>query len=140
MTPKLNKKIFTQFKHLFVDYSQPATPPLAPLPLRQGFTFEHGDGWYDLVRTLCWCISTHVKYQQEKDPKFYVLVDQVKEKFGGLRFYYHGGDEHIAGMVKMAEALSEKTCEQCGRVKDVTQSGKCWVVTRCPVCLMDHTL
>ena len=43
-----------------------------------------------------------------------VVVEQVKEKFGTLRFYYQGGDDAIDGMVRMAESMSAVTCEECG--------------------------
>ena len=35
-----------------------------------------------------------------------VIATQVKEKFGRLNFYYDGGDEHISGMVRLAEHMS----------------------------------
>jgi hypothetical protein len=43
-----------------------------------------------------------------------VTLDQVKEKFGTLRFYYSGGDDYISGMVSLAESMSGCTCETCG--------------------------
>jgi hypothetical protein len=43
-----------------------------------------------------------------------VTLDQVKEKFGTLRFYYTGGDDYIRGLVSMAESMSGITCEGCG--------------------------
>ena len=43
-----------------------------------------------------------------------VTILQVKEKFGGLRFYYSGGDGRIEGMVSFAEQLSYKICEETG--------------------------
>ena len=58
-----------------------------------------------------------------------VTVDQVKEKFGGLRFYYTGGDDKIRGMVGMAESLSAITCEECGAPGDQRQGG--WIRTLC---------
>jgi hypothetical protein len=58
-----------------------------------------------------------------------VVVDQVKEKFGGLRFYYTGGDDLIDGMVRMAESMSEVTCEECGYPG--TTRGGGWVRTLC---------
>ncbi len=43
------------------------------------------------------------------------MAVQVKEKFGGLRFYYSGGDSsYIRGVVDMAEQMSYRTCEVCG--------------------------
>jgi hypothetical protein len=43
-----------------------------------------------------------------------VTILQVKEKFGGLRFYYSGGDGKIEGMVSFAEQMSYKICEETG--------------------------
>jgi hypothetical protein len=58
-----------------------------------------------------------------------VTVDQVKEKFGTLRFYYSGGDEYISGLVSMAESISAVTCEECGNPG--TQVGGGWITTLC---------
>ena len=58
-----------------------------------------------------------------------VTLDQVKEKFGTLRFYYSGGDEYISGLVSMAESMSGVTCETCG--KPGTRTGGGWVKTAC---------
>ena len=43
-----------------------------------------------------------------------VVASQIKEKFGTLRFYHTGGDEVVDGMVRLAEALTSKVCENCG--------------------------
>ena len=59
----------------------------------------------------------------------WIVIDQVKEKFGGLRFYYHGGDEQIHGMVRMAELWAGQTCENCGNKGQRRQGG--WVRTLC---------
>ena len=61
-----------------------------------------------------------------------VTLDQVKEKFGTLRFYYTGGDEYIHGMVAMAEAMSGCTCEECGNPGE--RNGGGWVRTLCTAC------
>jgi hypothetical protein len=58
-----------------------------------------------------------------------VTLDQVKEKFGTLRFYYSGGDDYISGMVTMAEAMSGVTCETCGSPGE--RKGGGWVRTMC---------
>ncbi len=63
-----------------------------------------------------------------------VVAVQVKEKFGGLRFYYDGGDEYISGLVSMAESMSYITCEVCSNpAAKATNSG--WIVTMCQPCL-----
>lgn len=67
---------------------------------------------------------------EEPTPKVHrVVVDQVKEKFGGLRFYYHGGDDVVDGMVRMAESWAANTCETCGEKGTLHHGG--WVRTLC---------
>ena len=58
-----------------------------------------------------------------------VTLDQVKEKFGTLRFYYSGGDDYISGLVSMAESMSGVTCETCGKPGTQTRGG--WIKTIC---------
>jgi len=58
-----------------------------------------------------------------------VVAAQVKEKYGTLRFYYDGGDDRITGMVTLAEAMSDVTCEQCGSPGETRSGG--WVRTLC---------
>ena len=67
---------------------------------------------------------------REVPPEFpQVTLDQVKEKFGTLRFYYTGGDEYIGGMVAMAESMSGVICESCGNPGERVGGG--WVTTLC---------
>jgi len=61
-----------------------------------------------------------------------VTLDQVKEKYGTLRFYYSGGDDVIDGMVRMAESMTEVTCEECGNVGERRGGG--WIHTFCTPC------
>jgi len=61
-----------------------------------------------------------------------VTLDQVKEKFGTLRFYYSGGDDYIDGMVSLAESLTGVTCESCGNTGKRRGGG--WVHTYCEPC------
>ena len=63
------------------------------------------------------------------DPIPQVTLDQVKEKFGTLRFYYTGGDDYISGLVSMAESMSGVTCEECGKPGTQTSGG--WIKTVC---------
>ena len=61
-----------------------------------------------------------------------VTLDQVKEKFGTLRFYYSGGDDYISGMVSLAESMTAVTCENCGNPGSCRGGG--WVHTYCTPC------
>jgi phage FluMu protein Com len=60
-----------------------------------------------------------------------LAVVQVKEKFGTLRFYC-GGTEAIDKYVRLAERLSSVTCEDCGKLGKVNDSG--WIRTQCDAC------
>jgi hypothetical protein len=83
--------------------------------------FECNDGWFEIIDTLCSRIQKHVdrRISNIQDPEeaenLQVVAQQVKEKFGGLRFYYRGGDNVIGGMLQMAESMSYVTCENCGK-------------------------
>jgi hypothetical protein len=92
--------------------------------------FECGDGWFNILNHLCQNIQHHIDWanrQEEKVPQ--VVVEQIKEKFGTLRFYYRGGDDYISGLVSMAESMSGVTCEECGAPGEANGSG--WIRTRC---------
>lgn len=58
--------------------------------------------------------SIYPKYKWKKTPIPKVTILQSKEKFANLRLYYDGGDDVVAGMVRLAEELSSKTCEITG--------------------------
>ena len=93
-----------------------------------GFTI--GEGWYDIIESLCANIQSHMDWKnRESQVVPQVIVEQIKEKFGGLRFYYQGGDDTISGMVRMAEAWASTSCETCG--DKGTQRGGGWVRTLC---------
>ena len=68
-----------------------------------------------------------------------VRVLQVKEKFGGLRFYYAspGSDinEDINKLVIYAEIRCSRTCEACGAMDwTVDNTGNSWAKTLCAKC------
>ena len=78
-----------------------------------------------------------IKYKQKTEPDyqsnyFPVKFDQIKEKYGGLRMYFSGGDDYINGLVSMAEAMSYKICEVCGNKGECNKSG--WFTTLCEGC------
>ena len=56
-------------------------------------------------------------------------VQQVKEKFGGLR-YYCPGNERIFRLIRFAEILSKQTCEVCGKPGKL-ESPHGWMSTVC---------
>ncbi|MGB8478745.1 MAG: hypothetical protein WCE63_07880, partial [Acidobacteriaceae bacterium] len=52
------------------------------------------------------------EYESETGHQFKVV--QVKEKFGGLRFYVEDANEVMRQRIELAELKSFKTCEACG--------------------------
>jgi len=82
-----------------------------------------------------------ILYEKPKTPIPQVIADQVKEKFGTLRFYYHGGDEYIRALVSYAETLSCYTCEDCGAMDvSVARNGDGWIRTTCERCTPKNLL
>lgn len=126
--------------------------------------FDCGDGWYNLLDSLCGTIQTHIDNRElqiewtlkhnaeleeaaktnfENWPHYFsrepreipesidqVVVTQVKEKFGSLRFYYNGGDSYIDGAVMLAESMSTKICEVCG-APGIINDDSGWLRARC---------
>ena len=106
--------------------------------------FAIGPGWWPIVESLCAHIQSHVVQSNERrklllesnpyntpipDEVPPVVVEQIKEKFGTLRFYSYGGDRVTDGMVDMAETMSSMTCETCGKLGKMR--GKSWFYTAC---------
>jgi len=103
--------------------------------------FEHGDGWFDIVESLCANIQNHVDWKRRQHPELsdgefdeehQPVAAQVKEKFGGLRFYMDNTDDYIQGAISMAESVSYRTCENCGNRGHKRTGG--WIRTLCDTC------
>ncbi len=89
-----------------------------------------GAGWWHIIESLCGNIQHHLNWKnKESETVPQVQVMQIKEKFGGLRFYYDGGDDEISGMVRMAESWADQTCETCGNKGERRSGG--WIRTLC---------
>jgi hypothetical protein len=117
-----SQKLFNDFPHIF----KPNRPPQQGLMC---FGFDCGDGWYDLIYKLCEDITTHLTENPDVNP---VEATQVKEKFGGLRFYIWGGDSHISDLIYKAEHRSYDLCEICGKDQVNKEGHKGgWIVTLC---------
>jgi len=105
--------------------------------------FSHGDGWYNIIEAACRNIQNHTDWKRKQEPYASMseeefdeihqpIAAQVKEKFGGLRFYVDNADDYTSGVIAMAESMSYKTCETCGAPGK--QSGKGWIKTVCESC------
>lgn len=90
------------------------------------FGFECGDGWYTIIDELSSKIT-------KEDPS--AMAVQVKEKFGGLRFYMGAYTDKVYDYTGEAEKLSYKTCEKCGSTENVAQTKGGWIKTLCVSCM-----
>jgi hypothetical protein len=125
--------------------------------------FEIGDGWYNIIDTLCAHLTSEYRQAQSryddikdklgqpnwrKDIVTQEMIDnakakmdeeaskvpvavQVKEKFGGLRFYVHAATDKHYNYINFAESMSYRTCEQCGAPGKTYTDG--WHTTLCDV-------
>lgn len=78
--------------------------------------------------------ASYIKREERKVPELIeqVVASQIKEKFGTLRFYYHGGDEYIQGLEAMAGSMTSRICEDCGCPgKSRSTEKKRWVRVLC---------
>lgn len=114
MNEELQEKLFKDYPEIFKDKDLPETESC----MFRGV--DTGDGWFGLINSLCEAL------QQETDEGNYpqVVAEQVKNKYGSLRFYFrleHTGEsnparsvEYLKGMVSFAEKMSNTICEKCG--------------------------
>lgn len=59
--------------------------------------------------------------------------DQIKEKYGSLRVYYHGGNEMVDRIIEKYSVLSENICMKCGK-PDVYMTNIGWIYPCCKDC------
>jgi hypothetical protein len=110
MKEELDNKLVKAFPLLYGDRNA----PMQSTCMCWGFP---GDGWFDLI----WDLSSKLEpliqkfIDENQDTELYPKAFQVKEKFGGLRFYMTCGTDEISDLISEAEALSLKTCEECGK-------------------------
>jgi len=110
MKAELQEKLFDKYPKIFGDRTKPMTETCMCWGL------DVGDGWYDLIDTLCealtYTYTTSIEVDEEdgkrlgikpySDSYYFtveppqVIATQVKEKYGTLRFYYRSEfDEKI---------------------------------------------
>ena len=122
MDKELEQKLVEKYPNIFKDYGGDIRETC------MGWGMSCGDGWYDLLDRLCEELS---KYEG-------VVAAQVKEKFGGLRFYINGTPpelfDEIHGIIHKYEAESFKTCETCGEPGERERRGGGWIRTTCDKC------
>lgn len=145
MSPYLDKTLCEKYSELFRDRNgDPAKTAMC-------WGFECGDGWYSLIDSICEHLMADVNrledrikaefYKEEDKNKFreqliearknIPVVVQIKEKFGGLRFYVDGATKEQFDYIQFAENFSYRICEDCGTTHDVMTYRCGWMKTLC---------
>ena len=107
---------------------------------------ECGEGWKSIIENMCEQIITHEAFLESsgvhvvgfeddlinEDDYCLVRFFQIKQKFGGLRVYYDGGNNIIQDIVRDAETKALTTCEYCGSKENVKlRRRNSWLYTGC---------
>ena len=95
------------------------------------FGIECDDGWFDLLNRLCEQVEACIN--QAEDPDIYYVV-QIKEKFGGLRFYMSSYTVELHNLITPFEQEAEMTCEVCGCSGTNAANKWRWWQTLCQEC------
>jgi hypothetical protein len=115
MNKELDERLCQRYPGLYRGRHNPTERTL------MGRGFACGDGWYTLIDVISALLTTH-------DPETCAI--QVKEKFGGLRFYHTSADDYTLGVEMAAGTLSSYICEICGAPGCLNDEAG-WRSTRC---------
>ena len=130
MTPELQTYLKSKFPKLYTECGRDN-----PFEL---FGFECQDGWFRPILWLSKYLQSYIDQQNksaEKYPEQYlpvkqIKVVQVKEKFGTLRFYVDGGNQHTQAVISFVEYISGFVCETTGQTENVGYNKKGWIKTQ----------
>jgi len=132
MRQELERKLVERWPHWF-DVQGDIRKTLMP----RGF--QCGDGWFDLIQRLCERLEPLVSELTATLPfGKHFEVQQVKQKFGGLRFYVSHRSAAIDAEIAGASLDSQCTCEDCGHPGTLRKKDG-WLVTLCDKCLNEGT-
>ena len=136
MTDELEKKLFEKYPKIFRQKDL----PMSQTAMCWGI--ECGDGLFWLIDQLCaslqWGIDNPPVINGEEISIPQIEAVQVKEKFGGLRFYTNTGTDEQYTVIDFAESLSYHICHECGSTKNVGQTTGSWIITMCKECAERH--
>jgi hypothetical protein len=114
-------KAIELFNQLAADY-----PRLFGPDQRYG-GFGVGAGWEPILRKLA--AQLDWLWDAQECP---ITICQIKEKFGGLRFYTGSVTDIMQACIDAAEHKSHQTCEDCGKYGTMRRGG--WITCLCGPC------
>ena len=124
MKPELQKKLFDKYPKIFREKD------LSMQETCMCWGIDTGDGWFKLIDALCNCL------QFDTDENNYPQVEavQIKEKFGGLRYYIKPSEtcyepRRLNDVIAKYEEVAAKTCEATGKQGVLMKSIGGWYKT-----------
>lgn len=134
------EEFIEKYNHLFAnEYAHPAV----------------SDGWLGLLNLLCSSIDRRIddikkyndiwlkndvidKNKHINNSNFIenFKIVQIKEKFGGLRFYVEGCNDELMQFIHSVEIFSYYICEECGTTENIGKTIG-WVRTICKKCAIN---
>ncbi len=105
-----------------------------PFPM---FGLEMADGWKPIAMKV---VNAIQEYNDNSPENSVIYIDQVKEKFAGLRIYVTYDNvpqdviDKIEGLIKEAEVEAANTCEECGSKKNIGMRINGWYTVMCEDC------
>jgi len=128
LMPNQNKKpIFTSIVPSDEEPQETVDEEEDDEPSLEHYASEVGPGWHGLLDPILVEIILYNKKNKGNE----IRIDQIKEKFGTLRFYVSNCPEYIEGMITIAEKESGHICEFCGAQGETVQVNR-WYFTLCP--------
>ena len=86
-------------------------------------------GWKNLIIECCKEIKPILEQHDWLDK---YRITQIKEKWGGLRWYDFGAPSEVHNIIYKYELLSEKVCCVCGEPSTKLSTG--WILPFCDKC------
>lgn len=130
------KRLLLKNKKLLKQYPWLKIPSYRPEHGKHRFEYTYNDdmpkGWriafskmlYDEINEY---LDLHPLYKKN------FCIEQVKEKYGGLRMYFFPYDEQIDRIINKYSVLSENICIVCGK-PDVPMTNGGWIYPCCSEC------
>ena len=92
--------------------------------------WECRKGWWPIIEIVASTIDSFNAAHLDSP----VEVNQIKQKFGGLRIYHYNASEDIRQLIDHAIEASWHTCERCGATEGVTTNLESYRLTLCQEC------
>jgi hypothetical protein len=133
MSPEKEKELYAKYPRIFKQKDLSARVSC------MGWGITCGDGWYQLIDRICQKMEeVYSQMPIEYKTEYFLTAAQVKQKFGGLRFYIDAAHpslpklprlKELYDLINQIEGESLETCEDCGAPGK--RAGRYWIATLC---------